>query len=154
MVIVPCLSATAIEAPKSSEGCTNAVMVEAFIQNKDVGFVHVGHRVAIKLEAFDFTAYGLIDGTVDWISRDAIDRSQAPIGTEHDQQGRSIQPGLVYVVRITLDCGESGRPSNPLCARIGPGMAASAEIKTGKRRIIDYLLSPIAQTLGEAGRER
>jgi hemolysin D len=69
-----------------------------------------------------------------------------------DPNGRPIQQGLVYATRIRLlksTISVRGRDEV-----IGPGLAVQAEIKTGERRIIDYLLSPIAQTLDEAGRER
>ncbi|PSJ40788.1 HlyD family type I secretion periplasmic adaptor subunit [Allosphingosinicella deserti] len=122
MVIVP--SGTDIE-------------VEAQILNKDIGFVREGQAVRVKFEAFPFTDYGLLDGVVETISRDAI-------------QDEKI--GLVYAARIKLN-------RNYLTIRgrrqpIGPGMAVQAEVKTAKRRIIQYLLSPISQTIDEAGRER
>ena len=124
------------------------------MQNKDIGFVHVGQRVAVKLEAFNFTDYGLVEGTVETISRDAIDQSQEPSGSARDANGRPIQPGLVYAARILLACGPAEPDRSPLCDRVRPGMAAQAEIKTGRRRIIQYLLSPISQAANEAGRER
>ncbi|MHA6316233.1 HlyD family efflux transporter periplasmic adaptor subunit [Altererythrobacter sp. CAU 1778] len=149
MVIVPCSKATEDRA-----SCNSSISVEAFVQNKDIGFVKVGQRVAVKLEAFNFTDYGLIEGTVVDISRDAIDQSDAPAGSVRDENGRPVQPGLVYAAKISLPC-EPGNPERaPLCDRVQPGLAVQAEIKTGQRRIIQYLLSPIRQALGEAGRER
>jgi hemolysin D len=149
MVIVPCSRGTA-----SSSACTGGLAVEAFVQNKDIGFVRVGQRVAVKLEAFNFTDYGLINGTVETISRDAIDQSQQPAGSQRDGNGRPIQPGLVYAVRIALHCAPTEPDRSPLCDRVRSGMAVQAEVKTGRRRIIQYLLSPINQALSEAGRER
>ncbi|MVZ98061.1 HlyD family type I secretion periplasmic adaptor subunit [Sphingorhabdus sp. IMCC26285] len=128
------------------------VVVEANILNKDIGFVREGQPVRIKLEAFNFTDYGIIPGIVESISRDAIDLSQQGQATARDSNGRPQPPGLVYATRIRLN-----KRSIRVRGRdriIGPGLAAQAEIKTGERRIIDYLLSPIAQTLDEAGRER
>ncbi len=130
-------------------------IVEAQILNRDIGFIREGQPVRVKLEAFPFTDYGLIEGVVDSISRDAIDMSSAP-GSEsaiqRDANNRPTQPGLVYAARIRLNqrtIRVRGRDQ-----LIGPGLAVQAEIKTGERRIIQYLLSPIAQTLDEAGRER
>ncbi len=148
MVIVPC------SGDGRDRACTNPIEVEAFVQNRDIGFVQVGERVAVKLEAFNFTDFGLIDGVVEDISRDAIDQSQAPAGSQRDESGRPVQAGLVYAARIRLKCSAVDTPANPLCARVGPGMAVQAEIKTGTRRVIDYLLSPIAKAMDEAGRER
>ena len=113
-----------------------------------------GQRVAVKLEAFNFTDYGLVEGTVIDISRDAIDQSQEPVGSVKDENGRTIQPGLVYAAKIVLNCAAKDPARHPLCDRIQPGMAVQAEIKTGRRRIIQYLLSPISQSLNEAGREK
>ena len=113
------------------------VEVEAQILNRDIGFIREGQPVTVKLEAFPFTDYGWIEGTVDTISRDAIQDERL---------------GLVYNARISLSrdhlmIGERRQP-------IGPGMAVQAEIRTGRRRIIQYLVSPISQRVNEAGRER
>lgn len=150
MVIVPCSRAEA----GGAAGCASGVSVEAFVQNKDIGFVRVGQRVAVKLEAFNFTDYGMVEGTVATISRDAIDQSQQPAGTVRDDNGRPVQPGLVYAARITLHCVPGDAARTVLCDRVRPGLAVQAEIKTGVRRIIQYLLSPISQAVNEAGRER
>lgn len=149
MVIVPCSGGAA-----ESASCNGDVAVEAFVQNKDIGFVKVGQRVAVKLEAFNFTDYGLIEGRVTTISRDAIDQNQQPAGSVRDDNGRPIQPGLVYAAKIALACGPDDPARHALCDRVQPGMAVQAEIKTGRRRIIQYLLSPISQALSEAGREK
>lgn len=149
MIIVPCTRAKA-----ASGSCNDGIEVEAFVQNKDIGFVKEGQRVAVKLEAFNFTDYGLINGTIESLSRDAIDQSDTPKGSTRDDKGRPVQPGLVYAARIRLDCGADLKTRSALCDRVQPGMAVQAEIKTGARRIIDYLLSPIMQAMDEAGRER
>lgn len=149
MVIVPCSG-----RDEGTAGCASGITVEVFVQNKDIGFVRVGQRVAVKLEAFNFTDYGFIEGHVATISRDAIDQSQQPAGATRDESGRPVQPGLVYAARIALACSPTDRARTPLCARLRPGLAVQAEIKTGRRRIIQYLLSPLSQALDEAGRER
>lgn len=127
-------------------------VVEARIQNKDIGFIREGQPVRVKFEAFPFTDYGIVPGIVESISRDAVDTSE-PGGTEQlDRNGRVVQPGLFYTTRIRLL-----KRSIRVASRdqpIGPGLATQAEIKTGNRRIIQYMLSPIFQALDEAGRER
>ena len=130
-----------------------SVVVEANIMNKDIGFIREGQPVRVKLEAFNFTDYGIVPGVVESISRDAIDMSQPGQQVQRDELGRAQpQQGLVYVARIRLNKRSINvRGRNQI---IGPGLAAQAEIKTGERRIIDFLLSPIAQTMDEAGRER
>jgi hemolysin D len=127
-------------------------VVEAQILNKDIGFIREGQPVRVKLEAYNFTDYGIIPGVVESISRDAIDMSQPGQQTATDPNGRPVQQGLVYSARIRLNkrtIHVRGRDQ-----MIGPGLAVQAEIKTSERRIIDFLLSPIAKTMDEAGRER
>ncbi|RCK49822.1 hypothetical protein TH25_12420 [Thalassospira profundimaris] len=111
--------------------------VVAKIQNKDAGFVRTGQAAVIKIDSFPFTRYGKIDGKIKSISRDAI-------------QDEDL--GLVYEVRATLDTSEifaDGR-----LVKLTPGMTASVEVKTGKRRIIEFLLSPVMKYGDEALRER
>lgn len=138
------------------------VIVEAQILNRDIGFIREGQAVRVKLEAFPFTDYGLIEGVVESISRDAIDTGAPDQRDAANNGGRGnggpaganagAGQGLVYAARIRLN-----RRTILVRGReqvIGPGLAVQAEIKTGERRIIQYLLSPIAQSLDEAGRER
>ena len=127
-------------------------VVEARIQNKDVGFIREGQPVRVKLEAFPFTDYGIVPGVVESISRDAVDTSQPGAAEQRDRNGRVIQPGLVYTTRIRLLRRTIRADGRDL--PIGAGLAVQAEIKTGDRRIIQYLLSPVTQALDEAGRER
>lgn len=113
-----------------------SLVAEVKILNKDVGFVKEGQSVALKLEAFPFTRYGTIPGTVESIGSDAIEDEKL---------------GLVYPARIGLDpLGSSRRSEVPLSA----GLAAAADIKTGRRSIMSYFLSPIDEARLEAARER
>lgn len=127
-------------------------VVEARILNKDIAFVREGQLVRVKLEAYPFTDYGIVPGVVESISRDAVDTSEDGATEQRDRNGRVVQSGLVYTTRIRLlqrSIRVAGRDQP-----IGPGLAVQAEIKTGDRRVIHYLLSPISQTLDEAGQER
>lgn len=111
--------------------------VQVKILNKDVGFVRVGQPTAVKLEAFPFTRYGAVPGRVRMISKDAV-------------QDKDL--GLVYVASIILDrttIEADGRRYS-----ITPGLAVTADIRTGTRRIISYMLSPLQTTVSQAGRER
>jgi hemolysin D len=129
------------------------VVVEASIMNKDIGFIREGQAVRVKLEAFNFTDYGIIPGVVESISRDAIDVNQQNRDRPRDDVGRSrSEQGPVYAARIRLLKRSIRVRGNDRI--IGPGLAAQIEIKTGERRIIQYLISPLAQTIDEAGRER
>jgi hemolysin D len=148
MVVVPCATRG---AAAGATDCASSVEVEVMVQNKDIGFVRPGQRVAVKLEAFNFTDFGLVDGMVDTISRDAIEMGNKGADGNARPAG---QETLVYAARIRLLCGPRQLRRSSLCDRMRPGMAVQAEIKTGSRRIIQYLLSPLSKSLQEAGRER
>lgn len=109
------------------------LVVEAKVPNKDVGFVRRGQPVRIKVDAYPFTDYGTVDGVLESVSADAVEDERL---------------GLVYTARIAIERGSSAKLS------LSPGMSVAAEIKTGARRVIQYLLSPILVRLDEAGRER
>jgi hemolysin D len=134
------------------------IEVDCSVQNKDIGFVQEGQEVEIKLEAFPFTRYGLVRGRVRKLGRDAAANPSAPSGSAAAlvSQGSSASAGvpaeLAYPAKVTLlqDWVAVGDHHEP----IRPGMRVSAEIKTGERRVIEYLLSPVMQAVKEAGRER
>jgi len=110
------------------------LVMEAQLRNRDVGPVREGQRVAIKLDAWPFTRYGTVPGRIVGISRDAI---------------QDEKRGLVYAVRIAIDTDQARGP-----IRLAAGMSGTADIKTGSRPIIAFLLSPIQRRIDEAGRER
>lgn len=111
--------------------------VEAMMPNKDIGFIEPGQEVAVKLETFPFTRYGLIPGKVAHISRDAV---------------ADERQGLVYLARVALDRSTINADGREV--PLAPGMRATVEIKTGDRRLIQYLLSPILKATSESMRER
>lgn len=115
-----------------------AIVVEAFILNRDVGFVRRGARTIVKLEAYPFTRYGSLEGVVEHISPDAIVDEQR---------------GLVFPARVRLTKTQLGLAAGEN-AVLSPGMSATVEVVTGRRRVIDFLWSPVAKALGTAGRER
>lgn len=111
--------------------------VEAEVLNRDIGFVREGQDVVVKIESFPYTRYGMLTGRVVHVSHDA---------QQHEQLG------LVFQARVQLEHNQIEVEGMPI--RLSPGMTLSVEIKTGKRRVIDYLLSPLKQYSGEAMRER
>jgi hemolysin D len=113
------------------------LIVEAMVLNKDIGFVREGQAAEIKLEAFPFTRYGVINGTIESISTDSIQNEDL---------------GLVFPCQVKLDRSTIDIDSKRIA--LAAGFAATAEIKTGRRRIIEFLLSPLSRRLQEAGRER
>ncbi|PAK91287.1 hemolysin secretion protein D [Stenotrophomonas rhizophila] len=114
-----------------------ALEVEASVLNKDIGFVRPGQPVTVKIESFPYTRYGYLTGKVVSVSHDAAQDEQL---------------GLVFPARIRLD--GSTLDIDGVVVAMSAGMTLSAEIKTGKRRVIDYLLSPLQQHGQEALRER
>lgn len=135
--------------------------IEAYLPNGDIGFVRAGQQAAIKVEAFPFTRYGVLEGKVIHVARDAIPE---PDAQQNEQAAvaelRSIVPvsnaqrvqNLVFpitVAPLSFEITADGQ-SAPLT----PGMAVTVEIMTGRRRILEYLFSPIAEVASEAMHER
>jgi hemolysin D len=111
--------------------------VEAVLENKDVGFIEAGQTAAIKVEAFPFTRYGLIDGEVMGVSRDAV----------IDERGQLVFKMRVRLSRQTILVNGREVP-------LSPGMNVTAEVKTGQRQLLDYFLSPLKRYRDESVRER
>ena len=131
--------------------------IEAMVSNRDIGFVEPGQKAEIKVDTFNFTRYGLLHGRVLSISRDAIMRERGD-NAAHDPRPDTDETSephgqeLVYASRIGLDRAQIDINGKPV--PLSPGMAVTVEIKTGSRRIISYLLSPLARYRQEAMRER
>ncbi|MCO6178444.1 HlyD family type I secretion periplasmic adaptor subunit [Ciceribacter sp. RN22] len=137
------------------------VEIEAYLPNQDIGFVHAGMPAVIKVEAFPFTRYGVIEGKVVSVAMDAIPEPDAqqiegaaakelesliPVGNVQRMQNL-VFPLTVRPDRTTITIDGRAIP-------LKPGMAVTVEIKTGKRRILEYLFSPIAEVTSEAMGER
>jgi hemolysin D len=139
---------------------TKTLEVEAYIPNKDIGFIEIGQDVAVKVESFPYMRYGMLAGKVSSIAYDAIPMADAaqiegnPASASESQTFAGAQrvQNLVFPITITLE-----RPELMVEGRmipVSPGMAVSAEIKTGSRRIIEYLFSPLFEVSNEAMREK
>jgi HlyD family secretion protein len=116
-----------------------SIEAEVNIQPKDIGKVNVGDQVRIKLNAFPFQKHGTLDGKLRVISEDTF-QEQGAMGTKSS----------VYHARIIV----SGKLENvPDSFRLIPGMELKAEIKVGKRRIIEYIIHPLIKALDESIRE-
>ena len=111
--------------------------VEAMALNKDIGFLHEGQHVEIKIESFPYTRYGLVDGKLRHLSRDSV-----------EQEG----VGRVYPMRISLDTTRILVDDH--WEQLQPGMAVTAEIKIGKRRVLEYFLAPFLRYQDESLKER
>lgn len=115
----------------------NVLEVEAMLPNKDIGFVNAGQAAEVKVETFPFTKYGTLHGTITQVSPDAIQDEKL---------------GLIYATRVKL-AKDTLQVENKI-VRLTPGMAVTVEVKTGKRRVIEYFLSPLMQVSSESLRER
>lgn len=111
--------------------------VEATVLNKDIGFVRAGQRATVKVESFPYTRYGYLEGVVQSVSHDAAQDERL---------------GLIFPARVRLR--NAALVIDGVKVKLTPGMNLSVEIKTGKRRVIDYLLSPLQQHTSESLRER
>lgn len=133
--------------------------IEAMISNRDIGFVHAEQEAAVKIDTFDYTKYGLLHGHVVSVSQDAIMRDNPTDKSADKSQGGdkrdSSEPKgqeLVYSARVLLD--QTQMQVDDRMVNLAPGMAVTVEIKTGSRRIISYLLSPIQKHMHQSLRER
>jgi hemolysin D len=134
--------------------------IEAYLENKDIGFVAVGQSAIVKIESFPFTRYGTIDATVIRVSSDAIPEPdvQAQEGNPTRQNkstslsgGQRVQ-NLMFPVALkpAVFAIQTADKRYPL----SPGMAVTVEIKTGSRRILEYVFSPLVETASKAMKER
>jgi hemolysin D len=127
------------------------IEIEAMISNRDIGFVREGQDAQIKVDTFPFTRYGLLSGRILLISGDAITPDPSKEKTPNPQDASKPQD-LVFVARVSLGA-KTMRIDDRLVA-LCPGMAVTVEVKTGRRRIIGYLLSPLMKYSQESLRER
>jgi hemolysin D len=149
--------------------------IEAMVQNRDIGFVHPDQPVNIKVEAMDFTRYGMLHGKVTSISRDVVSdnqqymtlqpqdgsydsnqqsqkTSQSGSGAQQSDGSQAGHSDPVYVAHISLQ--EKGLRTEAGFTPIQAGMTAVTDIKTGRRRIIDFMLSPLQRYRNEAMTQR
>jgi hemolysin D len=115
----------------------NPIEVEAYVENKDIGFVNPGQEAVVKVETFPFTKYGTIDAKVTHVSNDAV----------NDEKRGLIFPARVSLARATIQVETK-------TVNLSPGMAVTVEVKTAQRRVVEYFLSPLLQYKDESLRER
>lgn len=116
---------------------SDTLRVKATIENRDVGFVHVGQPVVVKVAAFPYTHYGYLTGTVTELANNAA---------------QDKKRGSVFVVYVCLSSNKMHIDQQ--WVTLTPGMAVSAEITTGRRRVISYFLGPLIQHAQESLHER
>jgi len=134
--------------------------IEAYLENKDIGFVAAGQAAIVKIESFPFTRFGALDATVTRVAHDAI-----PLPDAQSAEGNPAKPprndyfaGAQRVQNLyfpaTLRAQKASMTIDGVEIPLSPGMAVTVEIKTGKRRILEYLFSPLVETASRAMRER
>lgn len=117
------------------------LIIEAKLPTTDVSFVKKGQRVAVKLDAYDYSIYGIFDGTVDYISPDTL--------IEKTPQGDKYYFRVKIVLDETKLIAKNGKE-----IEVTPGMTTQVDIITGERTVWQYLTKPITKTLSEAFHER
>lgn len=115
------------------------LQMDAKILNKDIGFVESGYPARIKVDAFEFTRYGHIDGQLQWIGSDAM---------------VDEQKGPVYPARVSLGSTSMPNRAGEIDAVVVPGMQATADIVIGQRRLMEYFIAPLLRYRDESLRER
>jgi hemolysin D len=113
------------------------VTAEVVVDNKDIGFVNAGQSAQIKLETFPFTRYGTVEAKVKSVVADAVNDEKK---------------GAIFPATLTLDTSSIDVDGKRIA--LSPGMNVTAEIKTGRRRVIEYLLSPVQKAVSESLGER
>ncbi len=111
--------------------------VQVMLENKDIGFVREGMPAEIKVQTFPFTKYGVIEGEVVSVSNDA---------TVDEQRG------LIYGMQVKMN--KNTVRVNGMDVKLKPGMAVTAEVQTGHRRIIEFFMAPLLRARAESIRER
>lgn len=150
--VVPPAQALMLIVPSKSN-----VELEAYIENRDIGFISKGQSAQVKIDAYDYTKYGTVSATASHISHDAVDFSGNGTGQLGSKDADANKEGggnksLMYAVKVSLE-----KPYIVVDGKqkpITPGMSASVEIKTGERRIIQYVLSPLLRHARESLNER
>jgi multidrug efflux pump subunit AcrA (membrane-fusion protein) len=117
------------------------LIVEAKLEPADISFIKKGQKAAVKLDAYDYTIYGIFDGEVIYISPDAL--------KEKTSDGEKSY----FTVRIKLDNTELVSKTGKKI-EVTPGMTTNVDIITGHRTVFEYIAKPIIKTASEAFHER
>jgi hemolysin D len=127
------------------------LIIEVMIPNEEKGYLRIGQSVDIKLDAFPFQKYGRINGQLDWVSPDAeLSNNLNSSLLTQSAQLRTLNntPQYVYRGKVTP------KADSNVNIKLSPGLTASIDIYTDKRRIIDFFLFPLQNSLDEAMRVR
>ena len=109
------------------------LIVEAMLLNSDIGFVKTGQEAEVKFDTFPFQKYGIVKGSVTWLSPDAVEDDKL---------------GLVYKMKVEME--RQSINIDGMDTLLASGMSLSVEVKTGKRKIMEFFLSPIVKYTKES----
>ncbi|MCU9998802.1 HlyD family type I secretion periplasmic adaptor subunit [[Pasteurella] aerogenes] len=122
------------------------LLVQAYIQPKDVAFIRPGQEALVKISAYDYSLYGGLDGKVVLLSPDTLQDDRRPSELK-------LNPDESYY-RILVETSNSKlMDKNGVPLEITPGMTAVVDIKTGEKTIFQYLIKPITR-MKQAMQER
>jgi hemolysin D len=134
--------------------------IEAYVRNRDIGFVSVGQEAVIKVESFPFARYGAIHAHVVRIAKDAIPEPDAS-AIEGDPARASNASGFAggertqnLVFPVVLEPEAATIMVDGVAEPLTSGMAVTVELKTGHRRMLEYLFAPLVEVASKAMRER
>jgi len=122
------------------------LVAEVWVDHIDAGFVQADQKARVKLAAYPFQKYGMLNGVVKQVSADAQEKPEPGSPTV-----KSVQQAA-YRALVSLSSGHLESQGRQL--RLVPGMQVNAEIHLGTRTVLEYLLSPVQKVTHEAGRER
>jgi hemolysin D len=128
------------------------MIAEVWVGNQDIGFVHAGQEVKVKLAPFQFQKYGMIEGRVRQVSADATEAPNA--NTRSDALTGRDRPMGPLTYRALVELKTQVLAVEGERYKVGPGMQVAAEINLGTRTVMEYLLSPVKKAFHEAARER
>ena len=126
------------------------LVAEIMVKNDDVGFVYPHQKVKVKLAAYPFTEYGMLEGAVTRIQADSDSDTQ----TKDQSQSKDKQQSPPSVYKAIISLSSQVLESQGKKLKLVPGMQVVAEINQGNRTVMKYLLSPVRKTLDESGHER
>ena len=126
------------------------LVAEIMVKNDDVGFVYPHQKVKVKLAAYPFTEYGMLEGEVTRIQADSDSDTQ----TKDQSQSKDKQQSPPSVYKAIISLSSQVFESQGKKLKLVPGMQVVAEINQGNRTVMKYLLSPVRKTLDESGHER
>ena len=122
------------------------LVAEVWVGNADAGFVQADQKARVKLAAYPFQKYGMLDGVVKQVSADAHDKPESSNPASKSAQETAY--------RALINLSSDYLQSQGKYLRLVPGMQVNAEIHLGTRSVLEYLLSPVQKIAHEAGRER